>query len=283
MPDKLDFHLVNKYGYMVDVDFFSVRKPGTGKETPLLIFCHGFKGFKDWGGFPYLMEKFSALDISAASFNFSFNGVGTNNPTEFTRLDLFAQNTFTRELEDLELVIDYFFLNSEKLGIDNEKITLAGHSRGGGISIIKANEDNRIKCLITLSSVSDFNRYSEENKKLWRKRGFIEVLNSRTNQLMRINVSLLDDLEKNKDKLDIQSAVKNLRIPLLIIHGTEDLSVRFEEAETLYKRSNKQLTEFFPVPNTGHTYGISHPFEGSTGAFDTVIEKMTEFIKRMVG
>lgn len=98
--------------------------------------------------------------------------------------------------------------------------------------------------------------------------------------MMRINTTLLDDLEKNESRLDIISAIKNLRIPVLIIHGKEDLSVKFEEAENLYNNSNKERTEFFPVANTGHTFGISHPFNGTTKSFETVVEKMIVFLKK---
>lgn len=280
MLEKINFHLVNKLGYSIDIDFFPAHPEIENHFFPFMLFCHGFKGFKDWGGFPYMMERISKSGISSASFNFSLNGVDAQNPTEFTRLDLFAQNTFSQELEDLGLVIEHFCNNAKKFNIDRNKIALAGHSRGGGITILKANEDKRVKGLITLAAVSGFGRYSEDHKRRWRKKGYFEVVNTRTNQMMRINTTLLDDLEKNESRLDIISAIKNLRIPVLIIHGKEDLSVKFEEAENLYNNSNKERTEFFPVANTGHTFGISHPFNGTTKSFETVVEKMIVFLKK---
>jgi dipeptidyl aminopeptidase/acylaminoacyl peptidase len=74
--------------------------------------------------------------------------------------------------------------------------------------------------------------------------------------------------------------MKNLNKPSLIIHGKEDLSVRFEEAEKLYNASNKNLTELFEVPNTGHTFGTAEPFAGTTQAFEKVIDKVIEFYKK---
>ena len=280
MKSKTNFQLANPSGHTIDVDFLPASKETGSVKLPLLVFCHGFKGFKDWGGFPYMMEKISGSGIAAASFNFSLNGVDKNSPKEFTRLDLFAQNTFSHELDDLKIVLDHFYENSGKYGIDKNKLSLAGHSRGGGIAILKANEDKRIKCLITIASVSDFDRYSEEHKARWRSKGFFEVINTRTKQMMRINSTLLDDIELNKDRLDIPAAIKSLDIPVLIIHGKEDLSVKFEEGEELYKISNKKLSEFFPVANTGHTFGIEHPFKGTTKAFEMVIDKMTGFLKK---
>lgn len=271
------FKIQGKKDLSIDINIY--ENPDFNNKKPLVIFAHGFKGFKDWGGFPYMLKKISDEGFVTAGFNFTYNGVDSEHPTEFSRLDLFAKNTFTRELDELECVINYFYEHTEEYNIDREKIALIGHSRGGGISIIKAAENDMVKCLITLASVSDFNRYTEEHKKKWREKGYFEVLNSRTNQMMRINSSLLDDIENNKSMLDITAAVRNLHKPFLIIHGKEDLSVRYSEAEAIFRNSDKYLTELFTVENTGHTFGTVHPFEGTTKAFEIVIEKIIEFLK----
>jgi len=276
MVNISNISLKNLSGYPVDADcYYSIKPEG---KLPLLVFSHGFKGFKDWGGFPYMMKTLAEKGYAAVSFNFSFNGVDKLHPEEFTRLDLFAQNTFSRELDDLQTVLDYFYMEANRFNIDRNKIALIGHSRGGGISIIKASEDKRVKCLVTLSAVSHFDRYSEDHKKKWKEQGFFEVLNTRTSQMMRLNSSLLDDIEKNKSRFDIISAVKKLEIPYLIIHGMEDLSVKFSEAEDLYENSKKELTELFAVENTGHTFGTVQPFSGTTKAFETAIEKIISFL-----
>jgi uncharacterized protein len=280
MIEKDNIFVKNYSGLDIDLDLFRVKEKGISSKKPLAVFSHGFKGFKDWGGFPHMMEKITGAGFYTVSFNFTFNGVDKINPTEFCRLDLFAQNTFSKELDDLRDVIDYFSKNADKYNIDKNRIALIGHSRGGGISILKASEDRRIKCLVTLSSVSTFDRYTEGHKKKWKEKGYFDVINTRTNQLMRLNSTLLDDLESNKSKLDIISAVRNLNIPYLIIHGKEDVSVRFDEAEDLYENSNKNLTELYAVQNTGHTFGVVHPFRGTTKAFEIVIEKVIEFFGR---
>jgi dipeptidyl aminopeptidase/acylaminoacyl peptidase len=259
--------------------FLPVTKEYKHVKLPLIIFSHGFKGFKDWGGFPYMMEKFAEAGFVSVSFNFSHNGVSKDSPMDFTRLDLFAENTFSKELDDLQNVIDYFYNNADEYNIDRNRISLLGHSRGGGTTIIKGSEDIRIKCIVTFAAVSGFDRYSEEHKKKWKERGYFEVLNSRTNQMMRMNITLLEDIENNKNKLNILNAIKNLNKPALIIHGKEDLSVRNEEGIQLYEISNKELTELYIIPNTGHTFGTEHPFKGTTPAFDKVIEKTISFLK----
>lgn len=273
--------IINASLYYFD-EILSGSKTQNFCGLPFIIFAHGFKGFKDWGGFPYFCEKLAEKGFAVLSFNFSHNGVETTAPMEFTRLDLFAENTHSIELSDLDAVINFLPHLSEKHPgkFDIKKVGLIGHSRGGGLSVVTASEHPGIKALVTLASVGDFDRYTAEQKKRWREKGFIEIPNTRTNQMMRMNISLLDDIENNSERLSIVNAAAKLQIPWLIIHGKEDLAVKFTDAEKLFAASDKQKTELKIIGNTGHTFGVEHPFKGTTNAFEEVIDTTSDFFKK---
>ncbi|KXK52918.1 MAG: alpha/beta superfamily hydrolase [Chlorobi bacterium OLB5] len=251
----------------------------TDVKFPLIIFAHGFKGFKDWGAFPYLCNKLAENGFAVLSFNFTHNGVSAESPVDFTRLDLFEKNTHSIELDDLRSVICYADKLAEIYPVDKNRIGLTGHSRGGGISAVTAYENENIKALCLLASIAKFDRYTDEQKKRWREKGFIEIPNTRTNQMMRLNVNMLDDIEKNKNRLDILKAVTGLKKPLLIIHGREDLAVKFTDAEALYNAADKNLAELHILENTGHTFGVEHPFKTTTIYFNEVIKLIVNFFK----
>ena len=158
------------------IDFFGERK-----KAPLIIFSHGFKGFKDWGLFNQIAEYFVKQGFSFAKYNFSHNGTTLKNPTEFLALEAFGNNNYSKELDDLDLVIDYLITQKKiESFIDLSKIYLIGHSRGGGISILKSIDNKKVKKLITWSSPVDFsNRFTLDLTK-WKKEGVIYVLNGRT-------------------------------------------------------------------------------------------------------
>ena len=218
------------------------------------------------------------MNFFVITFNFSHNGIGEN-LTEFTELDKFAENTFSLEISELSELIEAYKSNFFGESI-NQSLGLLGHSRGGGISILTSKQVNDIKATAVWASVSNFDRYSNRQKEVWRKKGVFEVLNTRTKQVMRLNVSLLDDLEKNKSTtLNIENAVKNLNKPLFIAHGEQDLAVPLSEAEVLYSWSNKDMTEFYRIPSTGHTFDAKHPFEGSNPGLDSLLEKTGNFFK----
>jgi len=278
--NKVSLKIKNKTGDDLITDF---RFPESGTEKlPLVILCHGFKGFKDWGCFPYMMDRIAEEGNFAVSFNFSYNGTGENDfdQSDFTRLELFAQNTFSRELDDLGSIIDHLFENKDKYNYDKGNITLTCHSRGGGIAILKTAEDKRISKLVVLSSVCNFDRYSDTLKKKWKEVGYFEVINSRTNQMMRLNYTLIEDLIKNKERLDIQKAISEITVPVMIIHGAQDITVDYSNAEDLYSRSDKEKTKLFLIENTGHTFGAVQPFEGTTKALEEVLTLIEDFLSK---
>ncbi|OIP56152.1 MAG: alpha/beta hydrolase [Ignavibacteria bacterium CG2_30_36_16] len=249
------------------------------ETSPCLIFVHGFKGFKDWGFGPYLGKFFADKGFFVVTFNFSHNGVGESR-TEFDELDKFAENTFSLEISELTELIDAYkngFFGKTK----NQKIGLVGHSRGGAISLLTASQKKDVDALAVWSSVAKLDRYSERQKENWKKKGVFEVLNQRTKQVMRLNLSLLEDIEKNGDTtLNIKRAVADLKRPLLLVHGEQDLAVPIVEGEQLFNWSDKTLTEFQKIPAAGHTFDIKHPFEGSNPKFDKVINLTIDFFNK---
>lgn len=247
-------------------------------DNSCIIITHGFKGFKDWGFFPNTAEYFASQGYFVITFNFSHNGIGADK-FEFTELDKFANNTFTLEVEELREIIRAYTQNY--FGeVNDPKIGILGHSRGGAISLLAGKDLKSISCIATWASVANLDRYSERQKDEWRKKGYFAVMNMRTKQEMRLNISLLNDLEANiNDRLNISKAAANLKVPLLIAHGKEDLAVKYHEAEKIFELSDKSKTELYLIENTGHTFGCVHPFDGTNEKFDKLLSKTESFFR----
>lgn len=257
------------------------RVPQDKSNDKLIIFCHGFKGFKNWGGWQYAMDKFCSNGFFVISMNFTGNGVG-DDFENFTELDKFAENTIGKEIEDIGYLIDHIINSKEfpelESDFDRPTIGLIGHSRGGPTVILKADTDERIDSIVTWAGMSIWDRYTDQ-REVWRDTGHIEFLNGRTKQMMKMNLSFLEDLENNMIARDVLLAEKNLKIPHLILHGDEDEAVKIEDGMLLYNSSNKETTELNIIRGAGHTFGQTHPFENTTPHLEEVIAKTTTWFK----
>jgi pimeloyl-ACP methyl ester carboxylesterase len=249
------------------------------EENPMVIFVHGFKGFKDWGAYDLVSEYFVKQGFRFLKFNFSHNGTTPESPTEFADLGAFGDNTFSKEFYDLDLVISF-----AKSGIEFQAplmLSLIGHSRGGGTCIIQTAKDQRINKLVTWAAITDFrNLWKKEDEIEWQKKGVIFNFNTRTKQYTPLKIDLLHDLEKHSKSYDILQAAGRINKPWLIIHGDQDENVLPDEAVRLNESCPN--AELFIVPYANHVFGASHPFtkEELTLELQLTCEKSVEFLRK---
>lgn len=95
---------------------------------------------------------------------------------------------------------------------------------------------------------------------------------------MRLNKILLDDFEQNRERFNLLDCISKINIPILIVHGDQDLTVPISEAYQLYESSNKNLTELVIIPSAGHTFNIVHPYQGSNPQFEQVKARTIDFL-----
>ncbi len=187
----------NKKPILYDVYYNEIGGP-----LPVVIFCHGYKGFKDWGAWHLAAEAIANAGFCFVKFNFSHNGGTMEKPIDFPDLDAFAENNFSLELDDLDRVLNEIQNGNENFPAEISTFSLIGHSRGGGIVLIKAEEDNRIENVVTWASVSDFKaRFQEgtEGFKSWKETGVTHIENSRTKQMLPHNFQFYKDFKRMKN------------------------------------------------------------------------------------
>lgn len=230
--------------------------PQSEEKLPLVVFLHGYKGYKDWGAWHLMCQEIAKQGFYVVKFNTSHNGTTIENPKEFADLEAFGHNNYSKELSDVKTVIDAF---SNQKEVDETQIALIGHSRGGGLSIIQAFENPKIKALVTLASVSSLNRFPKGKRmKEWKEKGVFEVLNGRTKQKMPHYFQFFEDYQQHQKRFDVQKAVQDLGKPYLILHGTQDEAVSFSNAEQIHHwNMSSQLVE---IGQANHTFGAKEPW-----------------------
>ena len=257
--------------------YASVHRPEGSGPFPVVVVCHGFKGFKDWGFFPYLCDRLAESGLAALRFNFSHCGV-VGHGDEYNAMERFAHNTIGRELVDLEGVLTEVH-EGRISGLDGRRIGLFGHSRGGGIVLLGADHLTHARCAATWAAVSTFDRFTPESVEAWRRAGTYTVQNARTGQEMPMDIEILTDFEANREAYDIEAAIARLRIPLLFVQGEEDTSVSPFEMETLLAASGGRA-ETLLIPGANHTMNARHPFTDTSPELEAALDRTLAFYAR---
>lgn len=253
-----------------------VRTSDLRSTRPAVLLLPGFKGFKDYAHFPALADRLARAGFATVAI--SVSGSGVDSAGEFTRLDRFKRNTIAAELEDLRTVLQR--LDAGGLGIPSPtSVGLLGHSRGGGVAILFAEQTRRIAALVTWAAVSTMARWTAEEAARWRHRGETQILNSRTGQLLPLGTGLLDDVERNRDRYDIVAAAGRIGVPWLLAHGTADETVPCVEGQRLADAAGGRASTLW-LEGATHTFGGAHPFQGMTAHLQRLFDATVRHFAR---
>ncbi|GHA54722.1 alpha/beta hydrolase family protein [Pontibacter akesuensis] len=256
---KVDFVVYPDHGraFTADATYWPDDTP-----KPIVIFAHGFKGFKDWGHFNLLATYFAEQGFVFLKFNFAYNGTTVEDASDMHDMEAFGQNNFSLELDDMQALIELLHTDNppiQKKELDLSRIYLIGHSRGGGAVILKAAEEPRVKAVATWSAVSDYDsRWDELQMEQWKESGVQYVLNGRTGQQMPLYYQLVEDYYQNQHRLDIPTVIKKMQQPLLLLHGEQDETLPVQMAHDL--KSWKPDAELHLIPEANHSFGGQHPY-----------------------
>ena len=270
--------LVGKHSKPIVTDFIY---SDTSEPKPVVVFCHGYKGYKDWGAWQLMLKEIAKQGNFVVAFNFSHNGGTIEQPIDFPDLEAFGNDNFSKQQDDLQSVIDEVLSSEFKFAshVNVNSVTIIGHSRGGAMAMIKAAEESKITKVITLASVSTYETSfpkGEELKK-WEKEGVRYITNGRTKQEMPLYYQLFENFKENKERFNGANAAAKLEVPHLIVHGTKDTSVTIDNAELIHSKSKK--SEYF-VLDTDHVFGAKQPWESSKmpEALEVTTKRIIEFL-----
>ena len=239
--------------------------------APGLLICHGMNS----QGF-HLLKIYTQIAKAACrngfvSFVFDFRGVGRSTG----KFDYGYG-----EQKDVKCALGYLASRSD---VVPNRIYIVGHSLGGAVSLYALENETRVKGLV-LWSVPKNHDYNVR-KFIRRTRGklglYSFLLLSQIDKFF--NVSRLFSLKVYginvrpryvKEKLmnlNECEAVSNLRIPLLIVVGDEDVIVSVDEAQEILASAHEPK-DMQIIKGADHIYH---------GREDEVIRKTIEWIKKV--
>ncbi|WP_134700171.1 S9 family peptidase [Ammoniphilus sp. YIM 78166] len=247
------------------------------QNKPTLVLCHGFKGFKDWGFFPYIADRLAQQGYYVVRFNFSCNGVGQ---TDFDELEKFAVNTYSREQADLLALMNH--IKNKDLPFAQEshskQIALLGHSRGGGNSLIFAADQPEISCVVTWNGIANVDLFDDQLKKEIHEKGVGYIANARTKQDMPIRSIVLDDMALHQQRFNITDRIRSYPNPILVIQGDKDVPRLVDGAQKL--NTAAPHSQLVIIEGGNHTFGAVHPFQGTTSFLEEALSVTINFLEQ---
>lgn len=258
--DDCHYVLPGAEGEPVGLDILLPCRPAG--SFPVVVFCSGLQGFRDPHTFDRLARWFTRQGLGFVRFGFPCDGTAPTMPPE--GIGASGSHTFSGELDVLGQVINFILETSfpGSFRVDPGRLYVMGYSDGGGIAILKAAEDPRVKKLVTWAAVNDFGKFWKPDEiHRWKKEARVAVSGRRSIRQVPPGYRLYRDYESHLDRLYIPSAILKLEIPFLVVHGRDDETVCVRAAYEM-NDWNKDCTTLCIVEGANHAFGAPHPGHG---------------------
>lgn len=203
------------------------------KKLPTIVIVHGHTGNKLGNSFFYVRMSKYFTEQGYCTFRFDFTGSGESDGE-------FENMTLSSELEDMDCIMDYIKYNKN---VNREKIFIIGHSMGGLITTLKAQQYNPKK-IILLAPANDMYE------------SVVELYNTYGNNMeeieyigLKIKKEFMLDLGKYKP----YEMAKLYNNDVLIFRGSNDNAV---SKETCIKteRTFPGAVEYYELDGIDHSF-----------------------------
>tara|TARA_Y100000588_G_scaffold97391_1_gene105654 strand:+ start:3927 stop:5003 length:1077 start_codon:yes stop_codon:yes gene_type:complete len=235
------------------LDLFLPEKRKLGGPLPIIVYIHGggWKNGRKESGIGKLGPYLKTGSFAAASINYRLSG----------------ESIWPAQIHDCKAAIRWLKGNAEKYGFDAERMAVWGNSAGGhlvamlGVSgEVKAlegklgkhmDQDSRVSCVVDFCGPTHLLSMGKFPSNIDH-----DAANSPESQLIG---GALQENKKAANKASPMTYVTKDDAPTIIVHGTEDPLVPFNQAKIFHEA----LTEagvpntFLPMKGMGH--GLSGP------------------------
>ncbi|MCA9283814.1 MAG: alpha/beta fold hydrolase [Phycisphaerales bacterium] len=248
--------------------------PGSGGELILgntdfppnrvmaaVLVAHGFKGYKDYGMIPRLSETLARAGCVVHRFNFSHSGM-TESVATFERPDLFEEDTWNRQVEDLRCLANA--ITSGRLEGAGVPLFLVGHSRGGASCLLAAGRRGdqgpvvRPAGVITIATPASCNPLPAREQEVLLREGSLLSPSSRTGQQLRVGRRFLEEQLDDPEGHDLLAVASSIECPVLVVHGSNDETVPSTAARELADAVGPRATTLI-VEGADHVFNTPNP------------------------
>ncbi len=220
-----------------------------GVKVPAVVMCHGNGSTRHEAGnaYDYTAPELAKAGIASIRFDYIGNGDSTEDYIDYTH---------DKGAEDASKCREYLAALSS---VDAGRIGIMGWSQGGRVALLAAARDENFKSVVTWAGAYGVKDSDKEEYEIALKDGYYEVTYNWRDSLKQSPAYYECSMNIDYDK---EAAA--IKVPYLLIQGTNDTSVVPETAEKVYEAlKNTAKKAIYWLEGGQHTFGVFTPGDTS--------------------
>ena len=232
-----------------------LRIPKEEGKHPAIILCHGFLSNKEHFLMSDLANGLSYYGFVTLRFDFTFHGESGGHAGILT---------LTQQVKDIRDAIDYL---QKVPQVDTRKMILLGQDLGGVACLLA--DKKEIDGIVLVNVRTDLRAFlhsfiTDYDLEEWLRTGWLDLK----------GVKLHKDFYKDLLKYDVKDAIKDEKVPILVVQSTNDKRVPVNDARGLLLiAKNAKIEEF---------EGADHNFD-DPGHREQLVRVLVDWIQGILG
>ena len=233
-----------------------------GDAAAVVVLVHGFKGYKDYGMLSHIGGALADAGCIVHRVSLSHSGMGHGHG-DFDEA-MFERDTWNRGVEDL-LALSAAMTNGLLTG-GACRWFLVGHSRGGALSLAAAGRhanDGALGSLcgvVGLSAPARLNGLDAAAIATMKAEGRLSSPSARTQQTLHVGIDWLQEQLDDPEGHDMEALMGHVGVPVLLIHGADDLTVPSADAQLLAGYAPNCIRVQL-IEGGNHVFNTPNPFD----------------------
>lgn len=232
----------------------TLPKGTAGNTYPAVLMLHGNGSDRHeaGGGYDLLAPMMAEKGIASLRFDYIGNGESAADYIEFTH---------EKGVEDALASFAYMLTQP---AIDSERIGIMGWSQGGGLALVTAGREERIKSVLTWAGALYDGSINEDEYAQAKEKGFYESIYD-WRESLKLSPAYFEVLKN----FIVADAIPLIKAPILAINGSLDTAVPPETGETIANLAVNEASKALILEGADHTFNI---FTGNMDFFNKLME-----------
>ncbi len=214
-----------------------MHEPAEAKGPETVVITHCFTCSKDYKVVAAIAKLLASRGLRVLRFDFAGSGTSTGD---------FGKTTLATNVSDLSSAGKWLAERGYSAS------HLVGHSLGGIACILAARLMPEVRSVAVVAAPSSATHLLETIPEIDPE---LTVRDSVQVTIGGRQVSITRDFVENLKSHSVKETVAGIKLPFLVVHGTEDRTVPIAEGEKLFE-SARQPKGFFPVIGADHLFSL---------------------------